>query len=131
MSVDYISSFNARTLRGDYSLPQYLFETFEGHLTGPNRPVRATKSVRSPQWKFEASGTGVNLDHRGVREGSIFNKCCFDIERPRSRSTGYESVHTLVRHRSQFYNKSFLRVTYLRVQNHVLSTLLSVGQNRS
>ena len=48
--VDYILSLHAdthhnpRSLRIDYSWPQYLFE---GHLKTPNRPVKASRSAKS------------------------------------------------------------------------------------
>lgn len=37
----------------------------------PNRPSKATKSAKSPWWKFEERGTVVNVDYRDLRERSI------------------------------------------------------------
>lgn len=34
----------------------------------PNRPSKATKSAKSPWWKFEERGTGVSIDYRDLRE---------------------------------------------------------------
>lgn len=57
--------------------------------------MKAAKWENSPQWKFAARGTGVNFDHEGFREQSIFSKCPFDLERRRSRPTDYEYLKCL------------------------------------
>ena len=55
----------------------------------PNRPSKATKSAKSPWWKFEERGTGVNIDYRDLRERSIhkFRGSSFEADLIMSRLT--------------------------------------------
>ena len=81
-----------------------------------DRPVKSTKSEKSPQWQFGPRRTGVNFDHRDIRERLINNKCRFDTERRRLGPTYCKSVHTLVKQGLQPYNNSFLHSANPRIK---------------
>lgn len=69
-------------------------------LKTPNHPLKPTNSAKWPQWKFGASWPGDNLT-QGLSRTINLRQISFAIERRRSRSTSYESIHTLATHRSQ------------------------------